>query len=60
MQDMTQVNYQMKFDYMFASVPIYDGTDPESFDDWLYEIESLCGISHRDVRVELMGELVLM
>ena len=55
MQDMAQVNYQMKFDHMFASVPIYDGTDPDSFDDWLSQIESLCEISQRDVRVELMG-----
>ena len=55
MQDMAQVNYQMKFDHMFASVPIYNGTDPDSFDDWLYQIESLCEISQRDVRVELMG-----
>ena len=38
MQDMAQVNYQMN--HMFASVPIYDGTDPDSFDDWLYQIES--------------------
>ena len=55
MQDMAQVNYQMKFDHMFASVPIYDGTDPDSFDDWLYQIESLCELSQRDVRIELMG-----
>ena len=41
MQDVAQVNYQMKFDHMFASVPIYDGTDPDSFDDCLYQIESL-------------------
>ena len=40
---------------MFAGVPIYDGTDPDSFDYWLYQIESLCEVSHRDVRVELMG-----
>ena len=33
MQDKAQVNYQMKFDHMFSSVPIYDGTDPDSFDD---------------------------
>ena len=46
MQDMAQVNYQMKFDHMFASVPIYDGTDPDSF-DWLHQIESLCEISQR-------------
>ena len=55
MQDMAQVNYQMKFDHMFSSVPIYDRTDPDSFDDWLYQIESKCEISQRDVRVELMG-----
>ena len=55
MQDVAQVNYQMKFDHMFASVPIYDGTNPDSFDDWLYQSESLCEISQRDVRVELMG-----
>ena len=55
MQDMTQANFQMKFDHMFAGVPMYDGTDPDSFDDWLYQIESLCEVSHRDVQVELMG-----
>ena len=55
MQDMAQANFQMKFDHMYAGVPMYDGTDPDSFDDWLYQIESLCEVSHRDVRVELMG-----
>ena len=55
MQDMAQANFQMKFDHMFAGVPMYDGTDPDSFDVWLYQIESLCEVSHRDVRVELMG-----
>ena len=55
MQDMAQANFQMKYDHMFAGVPMYDGTDPDTFDDWLYQIESLCELSHRDVRVELMG-----
>ena len=55
MQDMAQANFQMKFDHMFAGVPMYDGTDPDSFDDWLYQIKSLCEVSHRDVWVELMG-----
>ena len=55
MQDMAQANFQMKYDHMFAGVPMYDGTDPDAFDDWLYQIESLCELSHRDVRVELMG-----
>ena len=55
MQDMAQAKFQMKFYHMFARVPIYDGTDPDTFDDWLYQIESLCEMSHRDVRIELMG-----
>ena len=55
MQDMAQANFQMKYDHMFAGVPMYDRTDPDTFDDWLYQIESLCELSHRDVWVELMG-----
>ena len=55
MQDMAQANFQMKYDHMFAGVPMYDGTDPDTFDDWLYQIESLCELSQRNVRVELMG-----
>ena len=55
MQDMAQANFQMKYDHMFAGVPMYDGTDSDAFDDWLYQIESLCELSHRDIRVELMG-----
>ena len=54
MQDMAQANFQMKYDHMFAGVPMYDGTDPDTFDNWLYQIESLCELSCRDVRVELM------
>ena len=26
MQDMAQTNFQMKYDHMFAGVPMYDGT----------------------------------
>ena len=55
MQDMAEANFQMKYDHMFAGVSMYDGTDPDTFDDWLYQIESLCKLSRRDVRVELMG-----
>ena len=55
MQDMAQANFQMKYDHMFAREPMYDGTDPDIFDDWLYQIESLCEMSHRNVSIELMG-----
>ena len=55
MQDMAQANFQIKFDHVFTGVPIYDGTDPDTFDDWLYQIESLHEMSHRDVRIALIG-----
>ena len=55
MQDMANANFQMKFDHMFPSVPMYDGSNPDTFDDWLYQIESLCEMSHRDIGIELMG-----
>ena len=55
MQDMANANFQMKFDHMFASVPMYDGSNPDTFDDWLYQIESLCEMNYRDIRIELMG-----
>ena len=55
MQDIANANFQMKFDHMFASVPMYDGSNPYTFDDWLYQIESLCEMSHRYIRIELMG-----
>ena len=51
----TEAMQDMKFDHMFAGVPIYYGTDLDTFDDWLYQIESLCETSHRDVRIELTG-----
>ena len=57
MQDMALVNFQMKFHHMFTGVPMYDGTDPKTFDNWLYQIESLCEMSHRDIRIELMGHV---
>ena len=40
MQDMANANFQMKFDRMYASVPMYDGSNPGTFDDCLYQIES--------------------
>ena len=33
MQDMANANFQMKFDHMFASVPMYDGSNSDTFDD---------------------------
>ena len=35
MQDMAQAYVQMKCEHMCAGVPMEDGTEPDSFDEWL-------------------------
>ena len=40
---------------MFAAIPIFDGSQPELFNDWMESIETLCASSGRDPRTEVMG-----
>ena len=40
---------------MFAAIPIFDGSQPELFNDWMESIETLCALSGRDPRTEVMG-----
>ena len=55
MKTLAEISAQQTYDHMFAAIPIFDGTKPEVFDDWLEPIETLCQESGRDVRVEVMG-----
>ena len=41
---------QREFDKLFDSIPIYDGEDPEKFEQWLSKLESACIAGKRDVR----------
>ena len=55
MQDMAQANFQMKYDHMFAGVPMYVGPIQIHLMIGCTRLNLLCELSHRDVRVELMG-----
>ena len=42
LQQLTMSTYQCNFDHIFASIPIYDGSDREGFFLWLEHLEAAC------------------
>ena len=50
MQELRDSNNQRNFDYMFANIKVYNGENPEEFDDWAERLETACMISGRDIR----------
>ena len=55
MKDLVELSARKAYDHMFAAVPIFDGTKPELFHDWIEQIETLCQESGRDIITELLG-----
>ena len=55
MRDSADTTAKRAYDHMFAAIPIFDGTKPELFNDWLESIETLCEESGRDIRTEGNG-----
>ena len=47
--------YQCNFNHIFASIPIYDGSDRESFFPWLEHLEAACFYSGRNIKTEALG-----
>ena len=47
--------YQCNFDHIFASIPIYDGSDREGFFPWLEHLEAACFYSGRNIKTEALG-----
>ena len=43
------------FDYIYASIPIYDGSDREGFLPWLEHLEAACFHSGRNIKTEALG-----
>ena len=42
LQQLATSTYQRNFDHIFASIPIYDGSDREGFFPWLEHLEAAC------------------
>ena len=55
LQQLATSTYQRNFDHIFASIPIYDGSDREGFFPWLECLEAACFYSGRNIKTEALG-----
>ena len=55
LQQLSTCTYQRNFDHIFASIPIYDGSDREGFFPWLECLEATCFNSGRNIKTEALG-----
>ena len=55
LQQLTISTYQHNFNHIFASIPIYDGSDREGFFPWLECLEAACFYSGRKIKTEALG-----
>ena len=55
LQQLANSNYQRNFDHIFASIPIYDGSNREDFFPWLEHLEAACFYSGRNIKTEALG-----
>ena len=47
--------HQRNYDHIFASIPIYDGSNREEFFPWLDHLEAACYYCGRDIKTEALG-----
>ena len=47
--------HQQTYDHIFASIPIYDGSNREEFFPWLDWLEVACYYCGRDIKREALG-----
>ena len=55
LQQLATSTYQRNFDHIFASIPIYDGSNREDFFPWLEHLEAACFYSGRNIKTEALG-----
>ena len=55
LQQLATSIYQENSDHIFASVPIYDGSDREGFFPWLECLKAACFYSGRNIKTEALG-----
>ena len=57
LQQLATSTYQWNFNHIFASIPIYDGSDQEGFFPWLEQLEATCFYKGRNIKTEALGRL---
>ena len=55
LQQLATSTYQRNFDHIFASIPIYHGSDREGFFPWLECLEAACFYSGRNIKTKALG-----
>ena len=55
LQQLVTSTYQRNFNHIFASIPIYDGSNREGFFPWLECLEAACFYSGRNIKTEALG-----
>ena len=55
LQQLATSMYQCNFDLIFASIPIYDGSDRKGFFPWLECLEAACFYSGRNIKTKALG-----
>ena len=55
LQQLATSTYQRNFDHIFASIPIYDGSNRDDFFPWLECLEAACFYSGRNIKTEALG-----
>ena len=52
-QELTRVSKDKSNDSMFTAIKTFDGTDRQTFEDWIDEVNQACRASNRGFRTEL-------
>ena len=55
LQQLPTLMYNYNFDHIFASIPIYDGSNREGFFPLLECLEAACFYSRRNIKTEALG-----
>ena len=56
MDRVANTTLQSSYDSIFASIPVYDGSDTKEFWSWLHHIKSACSYTNRNPHLEAMGK----
>ena len=56
MDKVASATLQSSYDSIFASIPVYDGSDTKEFWSWLHCIESACSYTKQNPHLEAMGK----
>ena len=55
LHDLANSTQQRNYDHIFASIPVYDGSNREDFFPWLDQLEAACYHCGQDIKTEALG-----